>query len=194
MVCLASGPSLTSADVEAVRTLRTIAINDAVRLAPWADVLYSSDPRWWKRFYRSKQTFAGQRYAVATGGKKLRDDYPYPDLTVVRNTGIAGFESDPSGLKTYWNSGGSAINLAVHFGASRILLLGYDMAQGVNGRHHFHSDVSPGSPYNDFRKHIATMVEPLKVRGVEVINCSRHTKLLCFPRMPLEQALSAVAA
>lgn len=174
--------------------LRTIAVNDAVRLAPWADVLYSSDVPWWKRFHRSGQTFAGLKYAASVGGRQLRDDYPWPDVTVLKNTGIAGLETNPNGLKNYNNSGGAAINLAVHFGAKRIVLLGYDMGLGPNHRKHFHGDVGNSSPYADFRRHIATMVEPLKALNVDVINCSRHTKLLCFPRMDLEQALSAVAA
>ena len=41
IVCLATGPSLTQADVDAVRGQAdaVIAISDAVDLAPWADVL-----------------------------------------------------------------------------------------------------------------------------------------------------------
>ena len=195
VACLASGPSLTQADVNLIRGRvdGVIAINDAVRLAPWADVLYSQDVRWWKRFFKSGAAFAGPKYAIENRPKGGREDYPWPDVTVLKNTGPHGFEHRPGGLKNYMNSGGAAINLAVHFGATKILLLGYDMARGANGRHHFHGDVTPGSPYDQFRKQIGTMAEPLRACGVTVLNCSRQTRLQCFPRVTLEQALALEA-
>lgn len=195
VACLASGPSLTQADADLVRGRvdGVIAINDAVQLAPWADVLYSSDPRWWKRFHKSGQGFAGQKVAVEANRKNRRDDYPWPDVTVLRNTGMDGLEVDPSGVKTYWNSGGAAINLAMHLGAAKVLLVGYDMAGAAGGRHHFHDERSSGSPYTDFRKYMATMVAPLSRQGVQVLNCSRRTRLDCFTRVPLETALEIEA-
>jgi hypothetical protein len=49
IVCLGGGPSLTQAQVDACRgRAHVIAINDAFRLAPWADVLYACDWQWWK--------------------------------------------------------------------------------------------------------------------------------------------------
>ena len=47
-VCIASGPSLTQADVDYVRgKARVIVVNNGYLLAPWADVLYAADARWW---------------------------------------------------------------------------------------------------------------------------------------------------
>lgn len=193
VVCLASGPSLCAEDVEAVKgRARVIAVNDAGRLAPWADVLYSSDPQWWKRYYKATPfVFDGPKYAIEKRPKSHRQDYPWPDLEVLRNTGTDGLELDPSGLKTYQNSGGAAINLSVHFGAKRIVLLGYDMALGTNGRKHFCDGPGPSSPYGEFRKRIGTMVGPLRQVGVTVINASRRTALGCFPRATLAEALAA---
>ena len=48
VVCLGGGPSLTAADAAQCRgRARVIAINDAYRLVPWADLLYFCDYRWW---------------------------------------------------------------------------------------------------------------------------------------------------
>jgi hypothetical protein len=38
------------------------------------------------------------------------------------------------------------------------------------------------------------MAGPLKVAGVDVINCSRQTALTAFPRIALEDALAQVPA
>jgi hypothetical protein len=189
VVCLAPGPSLTVADVEAVRGRAVvIAINDAVRLAPWAEVFYSSARVYWTprdAHARLLDGFAGLKVRVCVD--QDRPGYNAEGWTCLRNTGTEGLEADPNGIRTYQNSGGAAINLAVHLGASRVVLLGYDMGPS-GGRHHFHEThaVRHSSPYALFRQRIATMVAPLAGRGVEVVNCSRVTALSCFQRADLE--------
>ena len=193
VVCVASGPSLAAEDVEFVRGKATvIAINDAVQLAPWADVLYSSDPGWWQK-YKWMRDFAGVRVMVDPIRSHKPSAQTVDGVVVLKNTGKDGVEFSPDGLRTQINSGGAAINLAVHLGAKRIVLLGYDM--GPSGkRYHFHDDKPTYSAYDVFIKNIGTMAAPLAEAGIEVLNCSRQTKLQCFPRVALTEALEAVAA
>ena len=49
IVCIASGPSLTLGDVEACAGSAVLTVNDGYRFAPWADVLFSADVKWWHR-------------------------------------------------------------------------------------------------------------------------------------------------
>lgn len=183
VVCLGSGPSLTPADVEAVHGHATVvAVNDCFRAAPWAEVLYACDGKWWFwHWTKGAQTFPGLKFALDAGAKK------YPGVQVLRNTGETGLELDPTGLRAGRNSGYQAINLAVHLGATRIVLLGYDM----RGDHFFgqHPDKSK-PPFPVCLQRFATLVEPLKALGVEIVNCSRQTALTCFPRRPLEEVFS----
>lgn len=189
VVCLASGPSLTAADVETVRGRAVVvAVNDAIRLAPWADVFYSGARVYWTPKDprgRLLEGFAGLRVRLC-----LDQDRPgvgADGVIRLRHGGADGLARTPNALTTYQNSGGAAINLAVHLGARRIVLLGYDMGP-ADGRHHFHD--APGtrhsSPYALFTRLLATSVAPLAAAGVEVVNCSRRTALACFPRVPLE--------
>jgi hypothetical protein len=210
VVCLASGPSLTVEDVEYVRGRAVvIAINDAIRIAPWADALHSSDQLWWARHYKAMRTFTGLKTRVCPSRHKLSmkvkpgfcEDCQRPKpaekacwcagIVTLRNAGYTGVSVEPGTVCTTENSGGAAINLAVHLGAQRILLLGYDMGADDRGRNHFydHGPMTSRSPYQKFRKLIATMVEPLRELGVEVINCSRRTALECFPCRPLREVL-----
>lgn len=189
-VCIASGPSLTAADVEAVRgRAHVIAVNTSYQLAPWADALWATDARWWV-LHKGAPTFQGLRFGLAihTAG------FPKgAGIHLLRNDGTTGLCLDPTGVRNGRNGGYCAINLAVHLGATRVLLLGYDCAPD-RGRHHWHRD-HPWpmlSPYFTWRKHFATLVAPLASAGVTVINCSRTTALEAFPRQPLETALAGV--
>jgi len=185
VVCVGTGPSLTQADVDACRgRARVIVINDAYTIAPWADVLYAADEKWWT-WKKGAPTFAGLKYTIDPQRRA------WPGLAVLRNSGQHGLESNPSGLRTGFNSGFQAIGLAVHLGASRIVLLGYDMM----GDHFFgsHPDKTR-PPFAPCLKAFETLPGPLAAAGVEVINATRHTALKTFPCVPLDTILQAVAA
>lgn len=189
VVLLGGGPSLTSADVAAVRgRARVIAINDAYTCAPWADVLYAADRKWWE-WHHGAKTFVGLKYAI-----EPMPATRYPDVQVLKNTGPLGLDADPTGLRTGRNSGYQSVNLAVHLGAARILLLGFDMSPASDGSAHWHPphpDQTP-SPY-EYPQWLAawpSMVAPLAALGVTVINCSRQTALTTFPCVPLADELA----
>ncbi len=184
-VCIATGPSLTADDVNACRgRARVIAVNDAVRLAQWADVLYACDDRWVSH-YKGVPSFSGPKYSLTANTKK------WPAWTKLHNDGVNGLCAEPTGLRTGRNSGYQAINLAVHLGATRILLLGYDMGRHGGKGHFFgeHPKNWPPSPYHSFLDAFKTIEQPLKDRGIEVVNCSRRTALKTFPQMSLDLAL-----
>lgn len=176
VVCIASGPSLTAEDVELVRkwrsesdSRRVIVTNNGYQLAPWADVLYGMDSKWWQVM---QPEFAGEK------------------LTAVDNAPGAQRSSSPKG----GNSGAGAMLLAAHRGASKIILLGYDCQTGKDGIRHWHgahkkplgNAVSLPKFYGQFRQAAS------KLRDVKVINCSRSTALDMWPRQTLKAALSGV--
>lgn len=187
VVCIASGPSLTAADVDYVRgKARVIVVNNGFQLAPWADVLWATDARWW-RWHKGVPGWQGLKFSLSVGGIGLPKD-----VHVLRNDGILGLCTDPCGVRNGKNGGYAAVNLAVHLGAKRIILLGYDM-QATGGKDHWHPNHPYGmvNPYKQWVRLFGTIVEPLAKLGVTVVNCSRATALPMFPRMPLEQALPA---
>lgn len=190
IVCLGGGPSLTPEDVDACRgRARVIAIKDAIRLAPWADVLYGAGAengggKWWPHYGPSLKDFEGLRYTL--------DPEASTWATVLKNTGFLGLESDPSGLRIGKHSGYQAINLAVHLGASKIVLLGYDMQPAADRDHWFgaHPYHAHPIPYAALLELFPSIVEPLQALGITVINASRSTALTCFLRLSLAEALA----
>lgn len=184
-VCLGTGPSLTADDVDACRgRARVIAVNDAYKLAPWADVLYAADAKWW-RWHEGVPGFTGWKYTIEPQQES------WPGLGVFKNTGSDGLERDRGGLRTGFNSGYQAINLAVHLGAARIVLLGYDMrGQHFFGKHP--DDTVP--PFAISLPLFQTLVRPLADLRVTVVNASRDSAITAFPRASLALALSEQAA
>ncbi len=192
VVCLGGGPSLSRQQVDACRgRARVIAVNDAWRLAPWAGVLYACDWRWWLK-HAGVPGFAGLKVTLSNSRGHL--DH-HPDIRIVENTGTEGLERAPTGLRTGRNGGYQAINLAVHLGASRIILLGYDMRADRRGRTHWFGDhadwpTRPGVFAGVMLPCFATLVKPLEELGVQVVNCTPKSALDVFPKVPLEQALA----
>lgn len=197
VVVIGGGSSLTADDVAYCRDkARVVAVKEAgcCRIpgreapAPWADVLYGADAKWW-RFTKGAPDFQGMKYTIEQreGEEQMGN---WPGLQVLRNLGEYGLSLDPTGLRTGFNSGYQAINLAVLFGAAKVILLGFDCwrfseAQNWFGHHPMHLD----SPYPLFLQSYNTIVEPLKAAKVSVVNCSRQTMLRAFPRVELREAL-----
>lgn len=188
VVCIGTGPSLTKADVEYCRgRAKVIAVKHAIEWAPWADALYScgSDAgKWWQRNGDALTWFTGLRYTLDPTAAKWAQ--------VLKNTGYLGLETDPSGLRTGKNSGYQAINLAVHFGALRIVLLGYDMAPDAKGKEHFFGKHWHNLEFQlkGFVELYDSLVQPLKALGIQILNASRSTALKAFPCVSLEEALA----
>lgn len=182
VVCLASGPSLTPGDVATVQMSGhvVIAVNCTFRVAPWAAVLYAMDRGFWQHYLPEiERTFSGARVGMHLMPARYR-------LATMK--GVSGF-------RPYNNSGAGAISLAQYGGASRVVMLGYDL-QHTGGRAHHHADHP--RPLGNARQ---TSVDRWLVRfgelrtrldaaGVEYVNCSRATAL-DWPRMTIEEALRA---
>jgi hypothetical protein len=189
---IASGPSTKRVDVAALRgKMRVIAIKENIELFPWADVLYGCDAAWWRNA-NGMPKFTGLKVS-ATPRVTMR----FPDIQII---GIA----DPSGDKLVLtkpgivgsggNSGFQALNLAVQFGAKRILLVGFDMSDhyGVHwyGRANGNGRSNPAEwNFRRWRAAFGFAAEQLKTVGVQVLNASELSVLTCFPKTTLEQAL-----
>lgn len=103
-------------------------------------------------------------------------------------TGIQGAHAKGLGKETIHfgsNSGYQAINLAYLLGAKRIFLLGYDMTHKQGTKTHWFGDHPPEfgrGKYEAFIPFFNSLASDLSAAGVEVINCSRITKLTQFKR------------
>jgi hypothetical protein len=185
----ASGPSLTLEDVLKCRPLRCIAINTSYKMAPWADCLYAADAKWWDH-YTDAQDFAGLKISIT---KKNN-----PNIHAIGVAGRAGLSEERDKVFTGGNGGYQAIGLAYLFGASNIILLGYDM-RWVEGKPYWHDPHPPKlSPSREtayqksFLPHFKTLAAELKTRGVNVYNCTPDSALRDFPMVSLYDAFDRI--
>lgn len=171
----ASGPSMSPAVAEQARGLRTIAINNqAIDCAPWADVIYGSDQKWWRHYLPVVRGLPGRKLCLEIGQQIKGVEYLLPSSHV--------FDDRPGYLSTGANSGYAAICLAVKLGATRVLLYGYDMGprNGRVRRHDYPANLNSRPRFADWIPRFRRLAPEIKRRGVDVVNCTPGSALTCF--------------
>lgn len=227
VVCIASGPSLTPeicAKVCAAQLAgkcRVIVVNSSCMLAPWADVLFFTDSGWYDARKEMVRDWQG---LVVTMSRQAARELNAPGMPlhngrprVLRVKGCGDPDAPPRvraapgvlpkvpgfpdlgspEIQQGRSSGHTAVSLAAATGASRVLMVGYDM-RVVNGREHHHSEYKGPrdlSIYeNEFQKAFRGWNEAAQASGVEILNCTDGSAVTEFPYRPLDEVLSCAAS
>lgn len=178
---LASGPSLTTKDCDLVRDagLITIAVNSAWMAAPFCDVIYAGDARYWKAYHEDIDAagIKAKRYS-----KSLNAERAYK-ANVARSL-----------LKGDYNSGQMAIEFALRNSPELIVLLGFDAS--VKDGTHFHGphDKTPDPNPARCKRWIPQFERIAEHYDTSIIvNCSRYTELKMFKCENLEDVISRIS-
>lgn len=186
MYLIAGGPSLDEFPWDKLRGEPCIAITRSFERAPWADVLYFTDARFWEWYHAELSTWKGN---IVTAAKPARIHPTFPRMEFYKLTMARGLDLRPNCLRHGNSSGYAAINLAVHLGAKRIYLLGYDM-KFKDGKSHHHGGHPVRNTETVFTKMLPffpSIVEPLKKHGIEVLNANPDSAIECFPKIHWEE-------
>lgn len=191
-----SGPSLAQhAEQAAAAGWPIIAVNDAYRLLPDAEILYACDALWWD-VHGGCAAFRGDKWSShGLPNNDKREAQRRWGLNLVAGAERHGFSRDPARIHYGSNSGFQAINLAILFGATSIVLVGFDMR--INGKRHFFGDhPEPLKTKTDYGAFIPEFnrAAALLAADVAIINATPESALTCFPRAGLSQALGLLAA
>jgi hypothetical protein len=190
--CLASGPSLTAEVCARIRGRRSIAVNSSAALAPFASVLFFTDSGWYEPRRDLVANWAGLVISMSRTAKGELPD----KVKRVQGQGdpqaLPGFSRGPGVIQQGRSSGHTAVSLAIALGASRVVLLGYDM-RFVEGREHFHGEYKGprdvGIYEREFLPGFAGWKEAAAAVGVEVVNATPGSALKEFPFMSLDEVL-----
>ena len=190
VVIAASGPSQRREDIEfASARAKVVAINNTWKIAPAADVLYACDNSWWQCQEPGYGQHAIREFCglLVSGSSHTTQVHRIAHREV--SEAVYGVNLGDGGNSSY-----QAINIAVLWGASRILLTGVDCMRPGEHWHGPHSTAAPlansrQSTMNKWQKAFGQIAPLLAARGVEVVNCTRVTALTAFPIAKLENVL-----
>jgi hypothetical protein len=191
-IVAAPGPSLTTEVAEACRGHDVIAVQDAYRRMPFAQVLYGCDTKWWK-FHKGVMDFEGEKW-TSHGPNSSNDKSKI--LDVFGLNAVAGwpgdvFSTDPTCIRYGNNSGFQAVNLAILFGAKRIVLVGFDMRHHEGVHHFFGNHPAPLHNPTNYGRFIASFsrASAKLPDDVQILNATPGSALRCFPMVSLAEAL-----
>lgn len=160
---------------------------------PWADVLYGCDARWWN-VHNGVPEFPGEKW---TSRDRLQKHHNHK-AEEIEKFGLCWLEGqpghtfslDPARLTYGDNSGFQALNLALLFGATTIVLVGYDMRH-VNGQGHFFGrHPEPLFNQDDYGQWVRIFDEAALAlpSTVKISNATPASALKCWPHVELEAA------
>lgn len=187
-VVIGSGPSLTSDQITEISEsdARVIAVNDNYKLAPWADILFASDIKWWM-YHKDHIPDIPECWTIEGVGSHFKKRYTYPDLNEIPFTREYGVYDNM--VHHGGNSGYIALQLARLFGAKKIILVGFDHTH-TNGKTHWFGDHDKTwfTKNADDTDRWLTNIERLllDMRDVDVVNCSNETAIKNCRRSRLE--------
>lgn len=171
---------------------RIIVTNNAYKLIPDADILHFADDVW---YGWHKETipliFRGTYITTAAQGSPA-SEWNRRGIHYFRkhsNNGITNSTAMLCGS----NSGHQAMNLAIHMGSKKLVLLGFDMnptAPETNW-HNEHKRPTARNSYKDVMIPGMQKTAPiLEKMGVSAINTSLKSNIDCFRKRSLEEVIT----
>jgi hypothetical protein len=189
-----SPPSVYSPYMEAIHDKHVIGINVSFMIGDWMDIVFFGDNGFLLRNEEALSKYPGIR-ATCTDQmplmpdwvRKLEKDRDHPK----------GISKKPGHVSWNGNSGAAAINIAAHAGATRIILLGFDMNLTNNKVQHWHDVYQKGEQHDEkvFMTTLANMDRHLRAfpqialdarkMGIEIINASPTSEVKEFIKVPV---------
>ena len=195
---VAGGPSFNYEDARKIVGRRVIAINSAWEVAPFAEMTFFGDGRW----YRGDASQKGKAWAKSNL-EKLRS---YSGILVSSDPSMLGrsnirtlgrvappaWSNDPTRVTMSATSVTGAMNIATLAGAARIVLCGVDGKKTKDRVRHNHGAAYPW-PFRpnswDRHKKEFWQVRTALLKIVDVVNCNLDSYHDAFPREPLDKYL-----
>lgn len=185
-------PEAFSTHMLAIHNKHVIGVNAAYMLGNWLDILFFGDVGFFLEHEKGIASFPGIK--ISGNEQAQRDWVRYCPKDMEK---IHGITTRPNHLSWNGNSGAAAINLAVHLGATRIFLLGFDMNLNEESHQHWHNVYGRNTnkrapaklPFNRHLVGFPKIAEDARNLGIEIINVNSDSAINCFPKISLNQIL-----
>jgi len=185
-------PSTYSPYMHLLHNKHVIGINVAYLLGNWIDMVFFGDVGFFLNHEQRLADFQGLKVTCHPRG----DRYDWLKYLAKDRNHSKGISSNPMMVSWNGNSGAAAISLAVHTGAKRIILLGFDMKLNGNRRQHWHDLYNKGERHNarklPFDRHLrgfSQIAKDAKQMKVEILNASPISDIKEFPKYTVKELL-----
>ncbi len=185
---IGGGPSLLTQNLQLLQGQNVIVINSSYMAFPEAQFIIFSDMRWWCQHVKAKAIVDFKGTIISTSNSASG-----PKLVKMKRKSSPGLATDRDMVMVKNTTLTGAINLAVHFGVAKIVLLGIDQ-KTTNGRHWHHAP-HPWNPTTNCwarqQTDMPKIAEDLKTINVECVNSSPGSALALWPIVNLEDHVAA---
>jgi hypothetical protein len=188
---IGGGPSLLSQDKSLLAGKNIIVINSSYQAFPEAQFLVFADMRWWIDNMKALKDFKGKIIGLSNSCSG------HANLLHMTRTNKLGLADDAGTLMVKNTTLTAAINLAVHLGVNKIVLLGIDQRNGPDGRTHHHAPHKWKQTANCYQRQqtdLPRIAEDLRARNIECVNASPGSALTLWPVVKLEDHCADIAA
>ena len=181
--------SVYSQYLHPIHNKHVIGVNIAYMIGTWMDMIFFGD----KAFFLFHQHGLSAYPGIKVSSHPKTQGLEWVNYVPRERYHLTGLSPNPRTICWNANSGAAAIDVAVHAGAKRVLLLGMDMQVDEVGRQHWHDEYhTPKMKKQPFDTHLRAFPDIAKdaqAKGVEIINVSPDSAIHSFPKVTLKEVL-----
>lgn len=194
-------PSAYSPYFSPIHGKHVIGVNMAYLLGHWIDIIMFGDSGFYLKNRSGLAQFPGIKVTCNTNmgpnaskGKLKTDN----SIKLLQQIGSKGISKNPQSVCWNGNTGGAAINLAIHTGVKKIILVGFDMRL-INDQQHWHQLYGKREinehrlrklPFDRHLRCFLPIAKAAKRLGVEIINASPDSAIEEFRKLTVKQSLT----
>ena len=171
-----------------------IGINVAYLIGDWIDVAFFGDIGFFLQHKDKLAAFPGLKVCCHPQIEKHNWIKYLP-----RDHKGRGISDNPNSVSWNYNSGAAAISFAIHAGATKIILVGFDMKLDMSSKQHCHNLYNRGAitdakrimklPFNRHLKGFPEIAKDAKRMGVSILNASPDSAITDFPKFSVKSLL-----
>ena len=187
-------PDAYSPYMKALHDKHVIGVNIAFMIGSWVDMVFFGDISFFRNQERRLAAFPGLKVSCNPGTER----FPWVKTLGRDGQNSTGISGKPDKVSWNGNSGAAAVSVAVHAGAKRVILLGFDMSLNEQGQQHWHDVYGrrfrPKNkplrlPFSAHLRGFNKMEMDAKRLGVEIINANPGSAIPNFRKVNVRDIL-----
>lgn len=147
------------------------------------DVHLACNSGFWDEFWNDIKTHPCEKW---TPREESAEQY---SINFIEERWAPGLSTDPSYIHAHHGSGPQSVNLALHYGITRMILVGWDMRYPPGGKRHYFGEYPapllhwPQTGPNGEMTGLISEMETIRPDdyGIEIVNCTPGSALKHFP-------------